>query len=647
MPCSNPLRGQRLDQLEERLAPAQFGIPWTDGTHVTMSFVPDGADIDGTPSVLFQMMQGSGLSAATWQAEVVRAFMAWTSVTNLNVGVVADSGHEIGTSGPTQGDTRFGDVRISARPLSENVLAVTVPPGHIGGTRVGDITFNSNKVFSIGGANGTFDLYSSMLQETGHALGVGNSTNPASPMYEQYIGVRTGVIAEDVTAVKGLYGSTRAQDAFDESGANNSSGSADEIQYTNNADENALRSLVVRADVTSATDQDYYKFKTPKVNNGQGVTIRLMTGGFSSVTPRMNVYRSNQSVVGMVQSTNPLQGELSFFMPSGSFPLDTEYYIRVDSATSGNQYKIGSYQLKLVFNANATDVVTGESIPLQDDPHNNDTVHSSTKLSTTPGYNQNSHFRVFGNLRDTTDKDFYKLKSKLIGANQSQTMTLTVRADDAASGLAPQLALYNHNKVLISNLTLLVNGDGTYTAQHELAASDKDFFVGVSAQSVNGVVGVGKYHLDIDFRAAIVTLDQFASGTLTNADRTAFRTLEVTRSQIMHFVLSANGGTAGDSAVRMTIHDDTGSLVFILVAKAGETLSAATALAMGTYTIRFEGLTRVPGTQLPNLSYNLRGATIDDPIGPTPVHPEYSWLQLATVYYAGLGLEEPSGGITW
>src|SRR5205814_1671531 len=138
----------------------------------------------------------------------------WAANANVNVDVVADSGDPLGTAGQPQGDARFGDIRVAARPLSGNVLAITTPSGPLGGTRAGDIVINSTKAFTLGGAGGTFDLYSAMLQETGHALGVSNSTDTNSPMYEQYQGVRTGLTSGDIANIQTLYGA-RLPDGFE------------------------------------------------------------------------------------------------------------------------------------------------------------------------------------------------------------------------------------------------------------------------------------------------------------------------------------------------------------------------------------------------------------------------------------------------
>src|SRR5262249_25771599 len=147
-----------------------------------------------------------------WQAAILRAVEAWAANANINVDVVADSGDPLGTPGAPQGDVRFGDIRIAARPLSDNVLAITPPSGFLGRTPTGDIVLNSNVLFSLQGDATHDDLYTVLLQEVGHALGVANSTDPVSVMYEGYSGARAGLSAGDVAAIQALYGA-RAPDA--------------------------------------------------------------------------------------------------------------------------------------------------------------------------------------------------------------------------------------------------------------------------------------------------------------------------------------------------------------------------------------------------------------------------------------------------
>lgn len=47
--------------------------------------------------------------------------------TNADIGLVPDSGDPIGVYGPRHQDGRFGEVRVSAAPLAENVMAISIP----------------------------------------------------------------------------------------------------------------------------------------------------------------------------------------------------------------------------------------------------------------------------------------------------------------------------------------------------------------------------------------------------------------------------------------------------------------------------------------------------------------------------------------
>src|SRR5579883_2882956 len=97
----------RLEHLEERCTPTVWGIPWTDGAHLTVSFVPDGTKVDNSTSTLYQKMASNGLSQSVWQSTILKAFQAWANVTNVNFTVIPDNGAPLGASGSPQGDSRF------------------------------------------------------------------------------------------------------------------------------------------------------------------------------------------------------------------------------------------------------------------------------------------------------------------------------------------------------------------------------------------------------------------------------------------------------------------------------------------------------------------------------------------------------------
>src|SRR4051794_7886034 len=95
-----------LETLEGRRLPAQFGVPWHDATHLSISFVPDGTLIGGHPSDLFATLDARE-PTAVWQREILQAFQTWAVEAHVNVSLQADDGSPFGAPGPDQHDPRF------------------------------------------------------------------------------------------------------------------------------------------------------------------------------------------------------------------------------------------------------------------------------------------------------------------------------------------------------------------------------------------------------------------------------------------------------------------------------------------------------------------------------------------------------------
>ncbi len=189
-----------FEYLESRIVRAAIGLPWTDPLHLTLSFAPDGTPIAGDSSVLFQDLGAQFPSTAAWQDDIVRAFQTWAAETNISVGLVADDGAPFGVAGLMQGDPRFGDIRIGARPMSPEVMAITVPPNpYMSGTLSGDMILNS--AADLNPSN----LYDVALHEAGLALGLVESTDPASVMYP-VVNPQATLSPSDIQNIQALYG---------------------------------------------------------------------------------------------------------------------------------------------------------------------------------------------------------------------------------------------------------------------------------------------------------------------------------------------------------------------------------------------------------------------------------------------------------
>src|SRR5580704_9267640 len=102
-----PRLGSSFECLEDRTVPATWGVPWPDPGHLTISFVPEGTQTPVGANDLDQVLNQAAGSTAAGEAIILRAFQTWAAESNINLGVVADGGEPLGTTGAVEGDSRF------------------------------------------------------------------------------------------------------------------------------------------------------------------------------------------------------------------------------------------------------------------------------------------------------------------------------------------------------------------------------------------------------------------------------------------------------------------------------------------------------------------------------------------------------------
>ena len=627
----------RAENLEDRTLLATAGLPWGDARQLSLSFAPDGTAIAGHTSTLFQTLDAHQATAA-WKRQILTAFQTWTSNANINIGLKLDGGQAFGSAGLTQHDTRFGDIRVAAQPMSPDALAISVPSGSLmTGTLAGDVFLNSDTFASTSAPS----LFGVTLHEAGHVFGLDDSTDPKSAMYYRLSGA-TALNSDDIASLQALYGS-RAPDSFEGSSGNGSISKAASIPIPGNHYQGE-RPIALFADLTSALDVDIYKI-SPQANYTGAMTVRLQSAGISLLAPHLTITDANGRVLGEAQANSGFGDTVTVHL--ARVTPGQNYYLRVDSK-AGNAFAIGEYGLAVSFDGtNRTSpalldaalegdygllasrdldaIFQGNTQPFfNDDLHTNDVPLTAAGLLTTPGYARGTHYEVVGSLSDAADVDFYQVSAaeQHGGGSQSQptVMTVTVRAL-ALNGISPKATILDANQQPIP-VSILANGNGMYTIQAIGITPGANYFLKISGFPTWAGT-TGNYGLTVDFGTKTADVSSFVSGSTTSQTTTRSYDLYVARSQMFDLLLAAGNAPAG-TKVKLTIKSSSGSVLFTLLANAGDTVSGNTLfLTPGAYVITFETI-GVTGTPVPAISYQLMGYSITDPVGPSTVDPTLS-----------------------
>ncbi len=585
-----------FDTLEARDVPTGFGVPWADPGHLTLSFPADGT---ATPRGADRLGQTMAAAGSNWQREVLRAFQSWAAVANINIGVVNDGGQPLGTTGAVQGDYRFGDVRVAAAPLTDDVLASASPFSWTGTTYAGDLFFNSTEPFRVGSSASAYDIYSVAVHEAGHSLGLDHSTVAGSVMNEGYA-YRTGLSAADVAAIRALYGA-RTPDANEGAVGNDTPARATAMQATG-----LFGRVVADGDLTTVADVDDFKFSTLPTLGLTSVTVRFQADGLSLVTPRITVYNAAGQVVAQGASSDPLNNDVTLKFPNATF--GGTYTVKVEGLTD-DVFGIGSYHLTVdTINLTTPIPLLNALLAPVADGHLNDTLSAATDLTAAPKGDARFDATYRGVIEDRTDTDDYKIKAP--PGTAPVDLNVMVWGTDAAP-LAPRVRVFDAGGNPVA-YRLLANEGGLYSVEVDNVTAGATYYVQVAARNPSGSAATGGYFLGADFNQGHRTnYDGLGSGTVRSTAG-ATGNLVVTDPGVFAFALAATGGATGDG-VTMQVLDASGRVVRTIDAISNQAAGTTTLyLAAGTYTVRYV----YRGTSTSTVQYDLFFLRLSEDVGP-------------------------------
>ncbi len=625
----SPIRNRRMqrlciENLESRWMLDADPVIWGTDARLTLSFAPDGTHVADATSELHARLNGLA-SPQVWQSTIVQAFQTWAQFTNGDIGVVADDGSEFGAPGVRR-DSRFGDIRIGAVPLDDQLYAVAIPTTQIvDGTWVGDVLFNSHYDFTD-----IDELFAVALHEAGHVFGMPHSDDPLSPMFTHGIpqpGSRTPTV-DDVAAIQAIFG-PRAEDVYD---AQNEPGAVDIPAFQLADSPLGSAPSVVFGDLTSTDDVDVYRVEIPSSYNfpGASLTFHLVATGISSLAARMDILPSSGG--------QPFASATSTWRSNASIDVEfvapgENYYVQI-SSDPGN-FEIGGYTLIVTYNQvnqvslnSITDLVhypirqldvgqlrtyftNGFQLLANLDEGGDDLEGEEHELPTTAGFAENTHYQIDASIEAMDDIDRYLIQSPHAAPISGEWARVELRSLEQTEFLL-NVRVFDSERDLLP-VEYLIRNDQTMVVQFGPAQFNSEYFLEVSA-APDSPSSTGNYRLEASFGVTQIERSLFVSDSLSTMSSLQRYELSVHRPQLFHFQLDATENAGVDANLIMTIRDGRNHIVTTLSVALGEVRTKALFLPAGEFRIIIR--TDTPGGTSGPISFHLMGSTIDDPLGP-------------------------------
>jgi hypothetical protein len=608
---------------------------WLSPHRLTVSLAPDGTAVSTYSSSLFQSFENL-FPGENLERLVTDAMQSWTSSSNLNFGFVPDSGDPFGVSGLTQGDERFGDIRLSAIPLGDEVFAVaTSIERGVAGTWAGDILFNSNAKF-----NSMEQFYSVLVHELGHSLGLAHSTGATDVMNpDTFNSVQS---AGDIAALQAIYG-RRQIDQYDGTTAGHRNDTIDSATRIKNPGSfKGTVPLVVYGDVESAADADFFELRSLD-GYADTITFRVVSAGISLLAPEISVYSEQGRLLGSNSSRSIVGDEMIIRVQARA---DESLFLRVGSSLVADR-SVGSYAMVATFDNVASydaallervlhedysaleqsDVHTLFTEPaprFNDDLHTNDTFASATLIETLAGSENATRYRIQAGISDLIDIDFYRFSTPEFAGGAPGVLNASLTSMEQL-GLVAKMEFFDASMHRLPS-RVIARGGGRYVLQVDGMQENSDYFVSIAADRPGLDFDTGNYSLDLSFESQPYLLNSLGGGELSGRNRKSLHSLYVAETQMFHFGIEAGANPSlQNSILWMTVRNEAGGIIWRGATRPGEFRSAnSVVMQPGSYSIEVE-LALIPGPvprgKFFGINYVIRGRNVTDPMGPELINP--------------------------
>ncbi|MCA9215473.1 MAG: hypothetical protein KDB27_20550 [Planctomycetales bacterium] len=686
----NRVRSVRHLRNPDQLEPREMltGLSWMDTSQLTISFAPDGTDIAGVPSSLHEKFD-SIARRNDWTESILEAFQVGAAPTTANVGFVAErlmptaidsepingdgliaglaaavdvngidgavnnaatgKGYPFGTPGPRTQDDRFGDIRIGARPLSNNVKAIAIANDElISGTWAGDVIFNSEADIE-----NVDEIFALALHEAGHVFGLSHNGNPDSPLFEHGQPESLRPTRDDRLEMRQRHG-TRVRDQYDLGVGNDAIDLATiiDVPATNSFTSGSVPAVVF-ASIHTGNDVDYYQF--PRLANYAGnVKVQLKTRGISLLSPKISIVTQDGVPVVSRSSNNPRGANLTLAIDSVDDQRN-DLFIRVESAQARSDvFSVGDYSLAVTFSGRnvisdaAVDSVLNirnrdllqaavstffdDSTPVKQEPSNvPEDPATADIVAPKRGFAPFTYYEAIDSITNAEETDYFRFNT--LGLRDAFHVNISVRPLRNGT-LVPQTFVVGEDRSIVPS-EILVNGNGELIIQAELTPG-QNYAVGVRAEDGLKRFQRGDYRVGVYFTDDPVEMKSFAEGVVndnySSADgndplkrKQTVHRLHVGQSQLFHFSLAAQAPLDVTpmltNGVAAYFRNESSEIVHRITTPVGKTRTTHSVfLRPGTYTVQVFPL-NLTRSKLGPAKYLVSGTQISDPFSIDPDDP--------------------------